>query len=165
MQMQQRDETSLLFKFSWNIYAGGETANLYAAAAKDHEEQVDRLAVTRNKVMESIRVAWNQMINGNERLELLDSAASIAKDVMDNRKRLRDAGKEPAINVLDSEVEYYGVLANKVNALFDTRINGYRLLALLGELTPETVGIDGGFKLPVKPLSIDLQAISAPVKR
>lgn len=165
MQMQQRDETSLLFKFSWNVYAGGETANLFVAAVKDHEEQVDRFSVTRNKVTESIRMAWNQMVNGNERLELLDSAASIARDVMENRKRLRDAGKEPAINVLDSEVEYYGVLANKVNALFDTRINSYRLLSLLGELTPETVGLDGGFKLPVKPLSVDLQAISAPIKR
>lgn len=165
MQMHQRDESSVLMKFSWNLYSGGDTTNLFAAATKDHEEQVDRLAVMRNKVTESIRVAWNQVINGNERLELLDSAALIAKDVMENRKRLRDAGKEPAINVLDSEVEYYGVLANKVNALFDTRINSYRLLSLLGELTPETIGMEADFKLPVKPLVIDLESISSPVKR
>ena len=169
MQMYQRDESSILMKLSWNLYSGGETTNLYAAATKDHEEQMDRLAVIRNKVMESIRVAWNQMVNGNERLELLDSAAAIARDVMENRKRLRDAGKETALSVLDSEVEYYGVLANKVNAIFDTRINSYRLLSLLGELTPETIGIAVGvgepFKLPVSPLVVNLDVISAPVKR
>ncbi len=164
-QIYQKDETSVLLKFSWNLYAGGETINRHAAAGKDHEEQIERLAVTRNKIAESIRVAWNQMVNGSERLELLDSAASIARDVMEDRKRLRDAGKESALSVLDSEVEYYGVLSNKVNAIFDNRINSYRLLSLLGELTPETVGLDDKFNLPVQRLEVDLAAISAPVKR
>lgn len=164
-QTYQKDETSLLLKFSWNLYAGGETTNRHAAAGKDHEEQIERLSVTRNKITESIRVAWNQLVNGNERLELLDSAAAIASDVMEDRKRLRDAGKESALSVLDSEVEYYGVLSNKVNAIFDNRINSYRLLSLLGELTPETIGLDDKFKLPVKRLEVDLASISAPVKR
>lgn len=164
-QIYQKDEASVLLKFSWNLYSGGETTNRHAAAGKDHEEQVERLAMTRNKITESIRVAWNQLVNGSERLELLDSAAAIAKDVMEDRKRLRDAGKESALSVLDSEVEYYGVLSNKVNAIFDNRINSYRLLSLLGELTPETIGLDATFKLPVKRLEVDLAAISAPVKR
>lgn len=164
-QIAQKDEASVLLKFSWNLYAGGETSNRHAAAGRDHEEQIERLAVTRNKITEAIRVAWNQMVNGNERLELLDSAASIAKDVMEDRKRLRDAGKESALSVLDSEVEYYGVLSNKVNAIFDNRINSYRLLSLLGELTPQTIGLDDKFRLPVKRLEVDLAAISAPIKR
>jgi adhesin transport system outer membrane protein len=84
---------------------------------------------------------------------------------MQNRKRLRDAGRETVMSVLDSEVEYYGVLANRVNALNDTRIASYRLLAATGALTPEMIGLEGGkFTLPVKPLVVDFGNIDADAK-
>lgn len=165
-QVYQKDESSILVKFNWTLYAGGETLNRAAAAANDYQEQIERQSVTRNKVLESIRMTWNQMVNGRERMELLDSAASIARDVMEDRKRLRDAGKESALIVLDSEVEYYGVLSSKVNAIFDTRISSFRLLSLMGELTAETMGLqEGKFNLLVQPLSVELSALAAPSAR
>jgi adhesin transport system outer membrane protein len=100
------------------------------------------------------------LINGRERLDLLADAANISKTVMEDRKKLRDAGKETALSVLDAEVEYYGVLANKINAMFDTRIGSYRLLATMGKLTPALIGLDGGkFRLPVKPLQQELDSL------
>ncbi len=123
---------------------------------------VKREAAVRNKQDESVRVAWNQLQSGQEREGMLESAAAITFDVMQNRKRLRDAGRETVMSVLDSEVEYYGVLANRVNALNDTRIASYRLLAATGALTPEMIGLDGGkFTLPVKPLVVDFGNIDA----
>ena len=163
-QIAQKDETSLLLRMNWNLFSGFETTSRAEAAANDREEQRQREQVAKNRVIEAIRVTWNQIVNGKERIELLDSAAAIARDVMEDRKRLRDAGKEPALAVLDSEVEYYGVLANKVNAMFDTRINSYKLLSVMGELTPETLGIGERFRLPVQPLVVDLQTIAAPAK-
>ena len=59
--------------------------------------------------------------------------------------------------MLDAVVEYYGVLANRVNALNDTRLGSYRLLAAAGALTPVTLGLhNDSFSLPVKPLASDL---------
>lgn len=154
----QRDETSLLVKFNWTLFSGMETTYRTKAAGANFDALIEREASVVNKGDESIRVTWNQLINGREREELLDSAASISYDVMQNRKRLRDAGKETAINVLDAEVEYYGVLSNKVNATNDTRIGSYRLLAATGALTPEALGLVEGskFALPVKPLTLDV---------
>ena len=154
----QRDETSLLVKFNWTLFSGLETTYRTKAAKANFDALTEREASVINKADESIRVAWNQVINGREREELLESAASISYDVMQNRKRLRDAGKDTAINVLDAEVEYYGVLSNKVNATNDTRIGSYRLLAATGALTPEALGLvdNRKFALPVKPLTLDV---------
>ncbi|MEN9763802.1 MAG: hypothetical protein RI906_3628 [Pseudomonadota bacterium] len=163
-QIAQKEETSVVLRMNWNLFSGFETTSRARAAVNEREEQRQRELVVKNRVIEMIRVNWNQVINGKERVELLDSAAGIARDVMEDRKRLRDAGKEPALAVLDSEVEYYGVLANKVNAIFDTRINSYKLLSAMGELTSKTMGLDGQFRLPVKPLVVSLETIAAPMK-
>ena len=154
----QRDESSLLLRFNWVLFSGLETTYRTKAAGANFDALIEREASVINKSDEAIRVTWNQLINGREREQLLESAASISYDVMQNRKRLRDVGKETAINVLDAEGEYYGVLSNKVNATNDTRIGSYRLLAATGALTPEALGlVDGGrFALPVQPLALDV---------
>lgn len=161
----QRDESSLLLRFNWVLFSGLETTYRTKAAGANFDALIEREASVINKSDEAIRVTWNQLINGREREQLLESAASISYDVMQNRKRLRDVGKETAINVLDAEGEYYGVLSNKVNATNDTRIGSYRLLAATGALTPEALGlVDGGrFALPVQPLALDVGKLDAGV--
>lgn len=164
-QLARRDETLALVRMNWVLFSGLDTTNRVAAASKDLEEQQARQQIASNKVREVVRINWNQLVNGAERLELLDSAAAISRYVMEDRKRLRDAGKETALNVLDAEVEYYGVLANKVNAAYDTRISSYRLLQSIGELTPVNLGIGADFQPPVQPLRVDLQQIATPTRR
>jgi hypothetical protein len=67
---------------------------------------------------------------------------------------LRDAGKETALAVLDSEVEHFGLLANKVNASMDAKLGSYRLLSALGKLDIESLNLDQGkFEIPIQ--SID----------
>ena len=154
-QLAEREETSLLVKMNWNLFAGGETLGRYRASAANHESLVEREINVARKVEEAVRIAWNQLVNGRERQDLLANAADISFEVLNNRQRLRDAGKETAINVLDSEVEYYGVQANRFNAIYDTRIGSYRLLAAMGQLTPKLVGMDEAkIALPVKPFEV-----------
>jgi outer membrane protein TolC len=160
----RRGESSVLLKFSWPLYSGFETKNRVAAASAQQQAVFEREAAVRSKQDESVRVAWNQLQSGREREAMLEGAASITYDVMQNRKRLRDAGRETVMSVLDAEVEYYGVLANRVNAMTDTRISSYRLLSAIGALTPASIGLDSGkFTLPVKPLVVDFGNIDAEV--
>lgn len=160
-QMASKDETSLLLKMNWTLFSGLDTTHRTSAALKDQQEAEARDQVAQNKTLEAIRIQWNQLMNGRERLELLEGAAGISNDVMENRKRLRDAGKETALNVLDAEMEYFGVLANMVNARFDIRIGSYKLLSSMGSLSVGQIGLEDKFNLPVKPLVLDLKAISS----
>lgn len=151
-QIERRREASALLRFNWSLYSGNETRSRSDAALKTYEAVVDREAAVVRKVEEGVRTAWNQLENGRERQELLQNAAKIASEVMGFRKKLRDAGKETAINVLDAEVEYYSVLSNMINAEYDSKIAFYRLLFVTGQFTPENIGLAGSFRIPTKPL-------------
>ena len=107
-----------------------------------------------------MRVAWNQYKTVLELLELLESAVKTSQAVMRGRKKLRDAGKETALAVLDSEVEHFGLLANKVNAVIDARIGSYRLLSTVGRLDIESLNLDeGAFEIPVQSIDSAVKAL------
>jgi adhesin transport system outer membrane protein len=152
-QLYRKDEDSVLVKLSWNVFAGRETVSKAQAAAYDYRESAEKEKNISNKTKESVRVAWNQYKKGIERLNLLESAVKTSQGVMRGRKKLRDAGKETALAVLDSEVEHFGLLANKVNAMTDAKMGSYRLLSALGKLDIEALNLDSGvFDIPVQPL-------------
>jgi hypothetical protein len=62
--------------------------------------------------------------------------------------------------VLDSEVEHFGLLANKVNAMIDAKMGSYRLLSTLGRLDIEALNLDSGaFEIPVQPIDIAVKEL------
>jgi len=155
-----KDEWSVGLRFSWTLSLGGEELHRAKASLSSHDASLQQAVAAQNNFKQQVRTSWNQVENGQERLELLADAVEISKSVMQDRKRLRDAGKETALAALDAEVEYYGVLANKVNAEFDTRIAAYRLLAALGALSPEKLGLpEGKLAVPVSTLVTDADQI------
>ncbi len=150
-QLYRKNEDSVLIKMSWNVFSGRETVSRAQAAAYDYRESAEKEKNISNKTKESVRVAWNQYKKGTERLELLETAVKSSQGVMRGRKKLRDAGKETALAVLDSEVEHFGLLANKVNAIIDAKLGSYRLLSALGKLDINSINLDqGNFELPVQ---------------
>jgi adhesin transport system outer membrane protein len=153
-QLFRKDEDSVLVKMSWNMFSGRETVSRAQAAAYDYRESAEKEKNISNKTKESVRVAWNQYMKGMERLELLEVAVKTSQGVMRGRKKLRDAGKETALAVLDSEVEHFGLLANKVNATIDAKMGSYRLLSALGKLDIESLNLDDGkFEVPVQSIN------------
>ena len=148
-----KDEDSIILKFSWNFMTGLETYRRTQAASFDYFESQEREKNTARRTTESIRLSWNQYQKGLERLKLLEEAARTSKKVMEGRKKLRDAGKETVLAVLDAEVEYFGVLANMVNAMADARLGSYRLLHALGAIDLRRFDLEGSsFELPVRPV-------------
>ena len=159
-QLYRKEEDSVLLKMNWNLFSGRETLSRAQAAAYDYRESAEKEKSTSNKTKESVRVAWNQYKKGIERLELLDSAVKTSQGVMRGRKKLRDAGKETALAVLDSEVEHFGLLANKVNAMIDAKMGSYRLLSALGKLDIESLNLEQGkFEIPVQPIDQAVKAL------
>jgi adhesin transport system outer membrane protein len=159
-QLLRKEEDSVLVKMSWNLFAGRETLSRAQAAAYDYRESAEKEKNISNKTKESVRVAWNQYKKGIERLELLESAVKTSQGVMRGRKKLRDAGKETALAVLDSEVEHFGLLANKVNATIDARMGSYRLLSALGKLDIDSLNlVEGQFEIPVQSIEQSIKQL------
>ena len=69
----------------------------------------------------------------------LKTASAIAGEVYDLRRKLREAGRETVINVLDAESEFLAAQINFTSAQVDARIGRYQLLLAMGRLEIDAI--------------------------
>lgn len=136
-----RREWSVLLRFSWQIFSGLGTRARVASAAFEYAAAQDNHSFNRRKVIEELRLVWEQLNTARLRIDLLQNARIIAEEVFQARQRLRDAGRETAINVLDSQSEVFAAHINYVAASFDAQIAAFRVMSAMGLLTPEFLRI------------------------
>ncbi len=136
-----RREWSVLLKATWELFSGFGTTASVTAAAREKAAAQDTYQYNRRKVDEELRITWEQLQTARERVQLLSNAAVIAEEVHLARKRLRDSGKETAINVLDAQTELFSARMNAIGAKFDAEVAAFRVLFAMGMLTPKTLGL------------------------
>lgn len=125
----------------WEFFSGLKTLARVRAANRTYEASRHSSAFTRRKVVEEVRVAWENLKTQRERKILLENAVNIANEVWRARRRLRRAGKETALNVLDAEGEVFNSQINFIEAFYDSRIAAYRLVRAVGRLNEPTLGL------------------------
>ena len=81
------------------------------------------------------------LLTARERMGLLENAVNIAGEVFDSRQKLRDAGKETVINVLQAKNDLHDARLNYTAASYDAQLSIYQLLFAMGRLNNETLGL------------------------
>lgn len=146
-----RRDVSVLVRANWNIFNGFATRAGVAKASFEHAASQNNQQYVRRKVEEQARLAWQALETARQRVALLENAVNIADEVFTSRRRLREAGKENAITVLDAENEVFTARINYTAALYDARLAAYQVLLAMGRLgEPGVVAQDGGKTLPLK---------------
>jgi len=129
-----RRDYSLVVTSTWELFSGFSTRSSMAQAAYDYHASKDQHEFTVRRVIEQSKLAWQSLLTARERLELLENAVNIASEVFESRKKLREAGKETVINVLDAENEINQAQINFTSAFYDERLAVYQLLLAMGRL-------------------------------
>ena len=136
-----RRDYSLVLSSSWELFSGFSTRASMAQAAYDYHASKDQHEFTVRKVIEQSKLAWQSLLTARERLELLENAVNIASEVFVSRKKLREAGKETVINVLDAENEVNNAQINYTSAFYDERLAVYQLLLAMGRLDQKNLSL------------------------
>ena len=126
---------------TWDLFTGFSTRNLLSQASFDIGASKDVYDNTSRKVIEQTKLAWQALLTARKRLELLENAVNIAAEVFTSRQKLREAGKETVINVLDAENEVNNTQINFTSASYDERLSVYQLLLAMGLLNPEGLNL------------------------
>ena len=134
-----RRDYSIILQATWDVFTGFSTQASMAQAAFDYGASKDNYAFVVRKVVEQVRLSWQALLTVRERLELLENAINIASAVFDSRQRLREAGKETVINVLDAESEIFNAQINFTVAAYYERIAVYQLLLAMGRLNAQNL--------------------------
>ncbi len=132
---------SVLVRGTWELFNGFETQNRVRAAVREKAALTEEADQIDRDIEEAVRIAWEGVKTGRERVELLQNAVTIAQLVFEDRQKLRAAGKETALNVLDAETEVFSARLNLIDAETDTKISFFQLLLAMGILTPEVLNL------------------------
>jgi adhesin transport system outer membrane protein len=132
-----RRDYSMTLTATWDLFTGFSTRNLLSQASFDLGASKDIYDFTARKVVEQTKLAWQALLTARLRLELLENAVNIASEVFSSRQKLREAGKETVINVLDAENEVNNTQINFTSASYDERLAVYQLLLAMGRLNPD----------------------------
>lgn len=135
----ERRDVTVLVKANWNLFNGFATRAGVAKAAFDYAASRDNEQYVRRKVEEQAKIAWQALDTARQRVTLLQNAVNIASEVLVSRQKLRAAGKETAINVLDAENETYNARINLASATFDAKVAAYQVLLAMGRLNLDSV--------------------------
>ena len=139
----KRRDAAVMARVTWELFSGFKTKSRVSQAAAEYSAAVENARFVDRKSREEVSFAWHQMESANTRRELLSNAVTIAAEVFEARQKLREAGKETALNVLDAENELLRACINLVNADFEYRVSIYRVLFTVGRLERDVVASPG----------------------
>jgi adhesin transport system outer membrane protein len=134
----RRDYTAKV-QANWDLFNGFATLAGVARASHDYLSSIDQSNFVKRKISEETRLAWSGLDTARKRMALLQNAVNIAAEVFSGRRKLREAGKETVINVLDAESQMFDARIQLVAVQHDARIAVYRLLAAMGQLNLDTI--------------------------
>lgn len=137
-----RVDYSVLLQANWNLFDGFATSAAVSRAAQEYAASQATSDGVARKVREETRLAWHQLETAKRRVELLQNAVNIATEVFVARTRLREAGRETVINVLDAQNEVVNARINLTTASGDATLAAFRLLQGMGRLRPENLELN-----------------------
>jgi adhesin transport system outer membrane protein len=129
-----KKDASFLLQANWDLFTGLTSRANIAQASYDYSASQDDYEFMVRKVNEGTRIAWQNLKTSRERLDQLENAVNIASEVFDSRKKLRAAGKDTVVNVLDAKSEIINARINLTRASFNEREAIYALLLAMGRL-------------------------------
>lgn len=136
-----RRDYSVLLQATWDLFTGFSTVAGARQVSADYQAAIANLEFVTRRILEQTRIAWQALITTRERVELLENAVNIAAEVYASRLKLREAGKETVINVLDAENEISNAQINYTAASYDLKVAVYRMLQVMGRLDARTLAL------------------------
>lgn len=132
---------SLLVRGTWDIFNGFSTRGRVESAARTYQNIQFQTANQRRKVDEEVRLTWEELVKQKQRLAVLKNAVDIQAEVFEQRKILREQGKETNLNVLDAKTELFEAQLELIKADFESRNAAFSLGKAIGLLNPMTLGL------------------------
>ena len=135
-----RRDAAVIVEANWQIFSGFATDAGVARSAYEYQSAMNDRSATGRIVQRDVEAAWEQLATSRQRVDLLENAVAIAEEVHASRVKLREAGQETVLNVLDARNDVFNAQINLVSAQYDGYVAVYRLLQAMGRLTPDRLG-------------------------
>lgn len=135
------DSDVVTLNFSVPLYQSGAEYSRVREAKQNREKARYDTLDARNEVRESITRAWEGLVSSTAAIRANQSAIEAAEVALEGVKQEQQYGARTVLDVLDAEQELFAAKVNLVRAQRNELVAAYTLLASMGELSPEALGL------------------------
>ncbi|WP_417518113.1 TolC family protein [Minwuia sp.] len=130
-----RKDVFLGVRANWEIFDGLGTVAATERTGHRIAETMENHAALSLELAKRVEVAWQNLVTLRERQTLAENAANISVELFNARRKLRTAGRESVVNLLNAEAELNAARSRAVAAHYDALTQSFRLLFEIGDLT------------------------------
>src|SRR6185503_14639446 len=124
------------------LYQGGaEYAAIRQAKETQGQRQLD-LSVARDQVRMSVSQAWAQLEAAKNSIESTKGQVKSAEAALNGVREEARLGQRTTLDVLNAQQELVNARVALVQAQRDRLVNSYGLLAAIGRLSPQVLGLN-----------------------
>ncbi|MCH2547769.1 MAG: TolC family outer membrane protein [Alphaproteobacteria bacterium] len=121
--------------------SGAEYARVRESKQNYHRAKYNTIDAS-NEVIERVTRAWENLQSSIATIQANESAIDAATIALDGVKQEQQYGARTVLDVLDAEQELFSTRVNLVRAQRNKLVGAYALLAEMGQLTPQSLGLD-----------------------
>lgn len=136
------DTDSLLLNVNVPLYQGGAQYSRVREAKTEKSRRRYELMETRNEVRQQTIQAWESYQTSNAVIDAQKDAITAAEVALDGVKQEQLYGSRTVLDVLDAEQELFVARINLMRSERNRMVSWYGLLAVLGQLSPENLGLE-----------------------
>ena len=132
---------SALAQYTMPLYSGGaEYAAIRQAKETQGQKQMD-LSVARDQARVSVAQAWAQLEASKSSIESTRNQVKSAEAALNGVREEARLGQRTTLDVLNAQQELVNARIAVVSAQRDRLVNSYALLAAIGRLAPQVLGL------------------------
>lgn len=131
---------------SWEVDIFGKLLNNKRTAQAAYEQSEDYAQAVRSQIISSVATCYYTISMLQAQLEVSRSTAALWEESVQTMKDLKEAGRLTEVAVVQSEAQYYGILAS----ITDIEVTLHEMnntLSLLLNVTPQSWGIPASASL------------------
>ncbi len=132
---------SMLGQLSVPIYQGGVEYSTIRQAKETLGQQRINLDVARDQARQNVVQSWGQLEAGKANIDATQAQVQAAEIALNGVREEARVGQRTTLDVLNAQQELVNARVSLVSAQRDRVVASYTLLAAVGKLTPDVLGL------------------------
>ena len=137
----QQEQASITGRVSIPLYDGGDTRARVRQAKQIHVSRLQEIEQTRADVQAAVTAAWSELQGQKAKLNSDEIQVEANRIALEGVREEQKVGQRMLLDVLNAEQEYLESQIQLVSAKREVVIANYQLLAAIGQLSAEELGL------------------------
>ncbi|MEK9660981.1 MAG: TolC family outer membrane protein [Alphaproteobacteria bacterium] len=145
-----RTIVSLVANLTMPLYQAGDVSSQVREAKQTASERMSLLAEARRSAAQTATAAWSDLSAARASIASFEAEVKAQEVAYDGVQQEANVGSRTVLDVLDAEQELLNARVNLVGARRDEVVNAYELLAAIGRMTAQDLGLPVDYYDPTR---------------